>query len=131
MTYQDLKQAKEATFTSSFLGFTIKHTGNSDGFVLIDEGTKTTKTLWRSHLGNYSTLQDAQEAALFYFMLDRPGIFGGLLQKRSLYGMSQYHEFFRLEKAVKEAGLELPKEIKASEDTNFTIVINNKKFGNK
>ena len=129
MTYQDLKQAKEATFTSSFLGFTIKNTGNSDGFVLIDEGTKTTKTLWRSHLGNYSTLQDAQEAALFYFMFDHPEIFADLIQKRALYGVGQCHEFFLLQRAVKEAGLELPKEIKASEDTNFTIVINNKKFG--
>ena len=110
---------------TTFLGFRIKNTGNNDGYILIGD---TDKELWRSHLGNYGSLEDAQEAALFYFMLDRPNYFASTLCRMALYGHDTHLEYNILSQALVNSRIEMPKEITPDGTSNYGILLNGKPF---
>lgn len=110
--------------TVKFLDYEIVNTGNGDGWVLLKPNTSA-KNLWECHLGNYSTLEDAQRDAILQFMIARPAKFHATILYR-MHGMSgQYHEYFLFERAVADAGLMMPSEITPSyDDGNFSVLFN-------
>lgn len=110
-----------------FLGYFIRNSGNSDGFVpFLSNGNSH---LYQTHLGNHSTIEKAQEAVLFDYMLNRPEKFYGLLSAKFIYGTGLHNEGSILLKAIEADGLRLPRELKFDNDCNNSILINGKPFG--
>jgi len=114
-------------FELEYIGFIISNTWNSDGYVLQGK-PKRGLPLWQTHLGNYSNLDDAKEAALFYFMLKRPEHFANHIQNRTMYGYGCTHEWFKLKSVLEKEGMEMPEEITHSDDANLAIHFNGKAF---
>ena len=116
---------KKKPFIAHYLGFEIKNTWNSDGYVLIGPcGT------WeRSHLGNYSNETSAKKAALIYYMYNRPNTFAVSFVRKVLTGHGGfYHDFFALKRSIEADGFEIPKEVTRSDDMNFSIMFNGEKL---
>lgn len=113
-----------------FLDLRIHHSGNSDGYVLMYPQLSYNSATegWKCHLGNYSALEDAQEAALFYFMLARPGDFHHHLHRKACYDSGTHLAYVILIDALKRDKIVLPKEITREDSPNGGIVINGKKF---
>lgn len=110
-----------------FLGYTIVNTGNSDGFVPFLNNGKG--HLYQTHLGNFSTIEKAQKAVLFDYMLSRPEKFAAILSAKFIYGGGLHREGVNLIASVEADGLKMPKEITFSDDANKTILINGEDFG--
>lgn len=106
-------------FTTNFIGFEVRNTGNSDGYVLLGEQQN-------EHLGNYSTLEDAKRMAVIQYMYNRPNLFKTHITRRALYGRPTFHEFFTLKKSLLADGFEEvlnSKEVEHSNDGNYGIVV--------
>ncbi len=112
----------------SFLGLKIKHTGNSDGYVLMFPEYDSATELWKCHLGNYSTLEDAQKSALFYFMMEYPADFNTHIHRKALYNSGTHLIHTILCDVLKREKITMPKEINRAEDGNGSILINGEKF---
>lgn len=110
-----------------FLGYFIRNSGNSDGFVPFLSNGKC--HLYQTHLGNYSTIEKAQEAVLFDYMLNRPEKFASVLSAKFIYGTGLHREGVNLIASVEADGLKMPDQITFSDDLNKTILINKKPFG--
>lgn len=111
----------------NFLGFTIKNTGNSDGYVMFcSKDMKTMNDLYRVHMGNYNELNSAKKAALVQYLMDRPNIFAGLIRNFCLYGKGGYGGFHLLRESLKKEGIDMPKEITKPDSLNSSIIFNGK-----
>ena len=101
-------------FKETFLDYEIVNSGNSDGFVVVKHGDDY------QHCGNYSTLDDARDSALLYFMISRPEKFSSSIFHRMI-GTKTYHEWYTLKDVVEEEGLTMPEGIYCSGAMNCTI----------
>ena len=111
---ETMKQTQEV-YIKSFLDYEIKNTWNSDGYVLSSPEIKCPDEpyFYECHLGNYSTLRDAMESAVTYFMMKRLDIFHAQVHKRTL-GTKGSHEWYLLVKVLKAEGLAMPEELTPS-----------------
>jgi len=115
-----VKETKGAiAFRMPFLDYEIKNTWNSDGYVL-HKPELDVDNLWESHLGNYSTLQEAMESAVTYFMIKRIETFRAQIHHRTL-GTKTSHEWFVFKKVLEEEGIPMPKELTRS--PGYTIMV--------
>ena len=112
---------KEKTFEIEYLGFRIRNTWNSDGYVLFNH-----KVSWGSHLGNFNSLMEAKRNALFFYLLERPEHFASLIRTMTLYDNGHWGDFKVLERVMESEGIEMPEEITMSKDTNFSILFDGK-----
>lgn len=102
---ENLKRRLEP-FREKFLDYEIVNTWNSDGFVVV----RNVKGKEYQHCGNYSTLDDAKDSAILYFMIARPEKFSSSIFHR-LIGTKTMHEWFTFKKVIEEEGLEMPEGI--------------------
>lgn len=100
--------------TVKFLDYKIVNSGNGDGWVLIKDRKKA--ALYECHLGNYSSITDAQEYAVRYFMVARPDQFATQVVRR-MTGSACYHDFYTFKQAVEREGIKLPSEFQPSADS--------------
>ena len=109
-------------YTKSFLGYEIKNTWNGDMYVLSSPEIKCPDEpyFYECHLGNYSTLRDAMESAVTYFMMKRLDIFHAQVHKRTL-GTKGSHEWYLLVKVLKAEGLTMPKELTPSSGYSIEV----------
>ena len=105
----------------SFLGFEIINTGNGDGWVLRKESSDldVLDSMWECHLGNYSSVRQAMESAVTYFMIKRSEIFHAQIHHRTL-GTKTSHEWFVFKGVLEDEGIPMPDEL--THDTDYTIV---------
>jgi hypothetical protein len=96
--------------TVQFLGFNIKYCTNNDGIVLMHSEAYKTLPDGYTHLGNFSKLEDAQEAAIFYYMIARPAKFH-VHMYRFATGGGTWGEYAVLKDSLKADGMEMPEEI--------------------
>lgn len=101
-------RSKEAI---KFLDYKIGQSGN-DGIILLKE--RTDGLNYESHLGYYSSVDDAQRAAVLYFMLRRPDQFASelcsIISDRARAADLPV-DYYRFAHAVKDAGLAMPEEL--------------------
>lgn len=100
-----------------FLDYKIVICSNGDGIVLKKDNAGAS---YECHLGNYSTIEHAQIAAIYFFMIARPTSFATHIMHR-LIGSGTWGEFSIFEKVCKSEGVKLPKEITASKCGNFIL----------
>jgi hypothetical protein len=103
--------------TVKFLDYEINNSGNSDGYVITKRGGE----LHETHLGNYSTLDDAQRSAVIHFMIARPKDFVNQIFLRAIGETGSYMEFFTFKRVLDREGIELPKEVTSGDHSNFMI----------
>ena len=114
----DFKKGDETTF----LDYKIKFCTNGDGIVLYKDDFKHT---YETHLGNYSTLDEAQKAAVVFFMIARPEHFATqIMLKVMKQGSGCYHEWFKLKKVLEKEKISMPKELEVTHSPNFMILYN-------
>lgn len=100
----------------NFLDYQIKYCTNNDGIVLMKHPDRPQEG-YECHLGNYSTLDSAQQAAIIYFMLARPNDFANcLLHKVMRNGSGTVHEYYIMIDVLKREGIEVPEELMLSTD---------------
>lgn len=105
--------------TSNFLDYVIKDFSqvNNDGFVIVKPGAQN----YECHLGNYSTLEAAQKACVFHFMIARPHEFSATI----LYRMSglggQYHEWGKFKWVCIKEKIKIPDLLGPTVDLNSQI----------
>lgn len=110
-----------------FLDYTIRNCENNDGIILYKENVEIfSPNEYEYHLGNYNTLEAAQQAAVIHFMIARPNHFATTILYRCMSGAGQYHEYFLFEGIVKRCKLKMPKEITLGNGLNFQIYLNDK-----
>ena len=121
---------KNKTGTWSILGFNIRNTGNSDGYVLMHPlaDQDFSKYGWLCNLGNYGSLESARRDALIYFMIINADKFGHHIRNLIVSGNGCHHEWFLLRDVLKKQELEMPEEVSHSDDTNFSILWNDKQL---
>jgi hypothetical protein len=116
---KEWKRKQEST-KIEYLGFTLHNSWNSDGWVLLQDKPY-------DHLGNYETLESVKRSALMYFLM-KYAEFKHVVHSMAMYGFGRYHEWGHFETVCKREGIEIPKEIHCSEDTNRSICFNKKVF---
>lgn len=106
------------------LDYEIVNTGNGDGWVL----QKPNGELWECHLGNFTSAKDAEEYAVYSFMIARPEVFHGTIRSKIIHGNQSgtCQEYFLLKRQLKKEGLEMPACLKSTEDSHCTIQFVNK-----
>lgn len=116
-----------------FLDYTIKNSSNDDGLVLMKNKGK----LYETHLGNYGTgtqenIDSCKLYALLYYMIARPETFATTLSyKIRRPDGGTMHEYYLLKSSLKEAGIEMPKEITCGDGMNAMIYFNGKPLSHK
>lgn len=108
-----------------YLGFTLLHCTNGDGMVLLSPG--------QEHMGNYGygsprEIDNAKQAAIIFYMLSKPDIFGMCLLHKIMQGTKSgtSHEWFLLRDSLKLDKLKMPEEITCGQDLNCMIYYKNK-----
>ncbi len=112
----------------SFLDYIIRDCQNKDGIVLYKKGDNAKN--YECHLGNYGTLEDAKQAAVYFFMIARPNEFATHIY-HYLIDSGTWGERKILMGVIKREGIEVPKELEADLleiDLNFPITFNGKKL---
>ena len=114
-----------------YLDYTIVNSGNSDGWVI----TKVPSVLndfkvksYECNLGNFTTLEDAKEYCVRFFMIARPDTFAKTTCSKMVNGHGTYHDYFLLKDCILKEGIEIPIEVKPSDDTNFHVTFNGKEI---
>ena len=100
-----------------YLDYFIIMCQNGDGIVLQKQKGGA---LYENHLGNYSNTEDAERAAVLYYMLARPERFATHLFHYAI-GTGTTHEYFALVKSLEADGLGVPEEIQCSNNPNCSI----------
>lgn len=100
----------------AFLDYVIVVSDDNSDFVL----TKPNSNSYEIHLGNYSSLSKAKEAALDYFFISRPEFFASHVYQR-LHGSELYCEWFAFKKVCEKESITIPFEICQSVDGNFSV----------
>ena len=102
--------------TVKFLDYVIVNCRNQDGWVL----KKEDKYDYECHLGNYSCLHSAMEAAVIFFMIARPEKFGVQVFHRAI-GSGTWGEYYTFAEVCKNEDIDLPIEIQCSKDGNCIL----------
>lgn len=111
-----LHNAKIKKIEVEFFDMRIVNTGNSDGFVLLkDEPYR--------HFGNYRSLEDAMDAGVLYFMIERPEEFGICIFHRLMQSKT-YHEWFKLKNYCEKHNIAIPDCVRQTGGANFSIGTN-------
>ena len=108
-----------------FLDYTIEYCNNNDGIIMYKEGVDMlSANHHEQHLGNYATLDDAQTAAIVFFMIARPNIFAHSILNKVLggSGTGTYHEYFLLKEQLRKEGIIQPSEITALDEPNNYLI---------
>lgn len=115
------------TIEIEYLGFRIRNTWNSDGWVLINDDYNN----FDSHLGNYGveSPEAAKRSALVYFLMAFKRT-NTIIHHMALYGCGLHLEYSIFEELCEQQDVEIPKEITPSTDTNRSICFNNEVFTN-
>ncbi|QDP53915.1 MAG: hypothetical protein Unbinned202contig1002_44 [Prokaryotic dsDNA virus sp.] len=107
-------------FKKVFLDYLIVNTWNNDDFVLKSTESRLPNDphFYECHLGNYSTVEDAMESAVTYFMMKRIDVFHKQIHHRTL-GTKTWGEWFVFSEILVKEGLPMPNELKSS--SSYTI----------
>ena len=104
----------------NFIGYTIINCTNNDGLVLSSPNDE--------HCGNYGiglekNVDNAKQAALIHFMIDRPVFYASIRNKilSSDSSSGTHSEWYLLRNALKEAGFDMPKEVTQGDTFNYMI----------
>jgi len=110
--------------TTSFLDYQIIECTNGDGIVLKKD---TPNLSYECHLGNYSSVEDAQVAGIFFFMVARPAQFATHLFHYTT-GSATTHEYFKFAEVLKKEGIKMPEEIGCSTCMSALLTFKGKLF---
>lgn len=89
-----------------FLDYEIVYCENDDGIVLLHHNPY-------EHLGNFSTLDAAQQSAVIHYMIARPQIFKQCIHNRIMHGPLQgtQYEWYKMKECLAKEGIEMPPEL--------------------
>lgn len=104
----------------NFLDYQIEYCENNDGIVLCKQ-KNSQRELYEYHLGNYSSLEHAEKAAIIYFMLARPSIFSTNIFYRLIGHGGCMSEWSTFKSVCEKEGIEIPKEITPIDGINAII----------
>ena len=105
-----------------FLDYKIITCDNGDGIVLSKEGE-----LYESHLGNFSTEEDAEKAAVMFFMIARPNEFATQVYHRTQRTHTM-HDYFKFKNVCEKEKITIPASIGCSNDISCILTYRGSKI---
>ncbi len=118
--------ARDTVHEEQFLDYTIKNTGNGDGYVLFKHGKKSKH--YECNLGNFSKAVDARKAAVLFFMIARPEEFATHMYHLATGIGGTCHSWYKFKDVCEKEKIKMPVEIVMSNDMNCLITFNGEKL---
>ena len=107
------------------MDYTIRNSGNSDGWVITKDSNKPNYKRFECNLGNFSTLKSAKEYCVRFFMIKRPETFSHTICNKMIRkGSGTSSEWGLLKDCLMKENITIPTELKPSNDMNRMITFN-------